>query len=147
MNLILFCVWADQAVLGSTETAQKKLMHCNFWGWFFTTFHVCQGKSILTLQIFTPWKLQGLEMAGSLHQNSIKSMHFWIVGRDNTKTKCPQQWGVALHPYEIYMPGLEKNSDFVWMTDVLSKEKNAWPMHCIPSKIFCLSWVWNQLCI
>ena len=32
MNLVLYCIWADRAVLGSTETAQLKLKYGTFEG-------------------------------------------------------------------------------------------------------------------
>ena len=36
MNLVVFsCVWADRAVLGSTETAKQKLKYGTFEGDFF----------------------------------------------------------------------------------------------------------------
>ena len=38
MNLVLLCVWADWAVLGSTNTAQQKLKYATF-GVFFSCFH------------------------------------------------------------------------------------------------------------
>ena len=39
MNLVVFsCVWADRAVLGSTETAKQKLKYATFEGDFFYAF-------------------------------------------------------------------------------------------------------------
>ena len=38
MNLLPFFVWADRAILGSTETVEQKLKYATFEGGFWT-FH------------------------------------------------------------------------------------------------------------